>query len=51
MVSKDIIVIWTSAGGFEALKKLVASLPRDVQASINEKLNREKLRRQHVCAE
>ena len=34
MAKRDIIVIGASAGGFEALKKLVADLPGDLQASI-----------------
>lgn len=34
MASKDIIVIGASAGGFEALKKLVSGLPADLPASI-----------------
>jgi two-component system chemotaxis response regulator CheB len=34
MAKKDIIVIGASAGGFEALKKIVAGLPADFAASI-----------------
>jgi two-component system chemotaxis response regulator CheB len=34
MQSRNIIVIGASAGGFEALKKLVRNLPKDLQASI-----------------
>ena len=34
MASKDIIVIGASAGGFEALKILVAELPPDLRASL-----------------
>lgn len=34
MATRDIIVIGASAGGFEALKKLVRGLPGDLQASI-----------------
>jgi two-component system chemotaxis response regulator CheB len=34
MKSKDIIVIGASAGGFEALKKLVKGLPKDLNAAI-----------------
>ena len=34
MKSRNIIVIGASAGGFEALKKLVAGLPKDFRASI-----------------
>lgn len=34
MESRNIIVIGASAGGFEALKKLVAGLPSDLQASL-----------------
>jgi two-component system, chemotaxis family, protein-glutamate methylesterase/glutaminase len=34
MDSRNIIVIGASAGGFEALKKLVAGLPSDLQASL-----------------
>ena len=34
MAKRDIIVIGASAGGFEALKKLAADLPGDLQASI-----------------
>jgi two-component system chemotaxis response regulator CheB len=34
MATRNIIVIGASAGGFEALKKLVAGLPKDLQASL-----------------
>ncbi len=34
MGTRNIIVIGASAGGFEALKKLVAGLPKDLQASL-----------------
>ncbi|HEX8637114.1 MAG TPA: chemotaxis protein CheB [Pyrinomonadaceae bacterium] len=34
MAAKNIIVIGASAGGFEAMKKIVAGLPRDFAASI-----------------
>ena len=34
MASKDIIVVGASAGGFEALKILVAGLPPDLPASV-----------------
>lgn len=34
METRNIIVIGASAGGFEALKKLAAGLPRDLQASL-----------------
>ncbi len=34
MATRNIIVIGASAGGFEALKKLVGSLPKDLQASL-----------------
>ena len=34
METRNIIVIGASAGGFEALKKLVAGLPSDLQASL-----------------
>ena len=34
METRNIIVIGASAGGFEALKKLVKDLPADLQASI-----------------
>jgi two-component system chemotaxis response regulator CheB len=34
MESRNIIVIGASAGGFEALKKLVADLPKDLPASL-----------------
>jgi two-component system chemotaxis response regulator CheB len=34
METRNIIVIGASAGGFEALKKLVAGLPTDLQASL-----------------
>ncbi len=34
MATKDIVVIGASAGGMEALQKLVAPLPRDLPASI-----------------
>jgi chemotaxis response regulator CheB len=34
MESRNIIVIGASAGGFEALKKLVGGLPQDLQASL-----------------
>jgi hypothetical protein len=34
MGSRNIIVIGASAGGFDALKRLVADLPGDLQASI-----------------
>src|SRR3712207_8209634 len=34
MPGKEIVVVGTSTGGIEALKVLVAGLPRDLQASI-----------------
>jgi two-component system chemotaxis response regulator CheB len=34
MATRNIIVVGASAGGFEALKKLVAGLPADLEASI-----------------
>lgn len=34
MASRDIIVIGASSGGFEALKKLVAGLPKDLAAAV-----------------
>ena len=34
MQRKDIIVVGTSSGGIEALKELVAGLPRDLKASV-----------------
>src|SRR5687768_5335625 len=34
MQTRDIIVIGASAGGFEALKKIVADLPKDFPASM-----------------
>lgn len=34
MATRNIIVVGASAGGFEALKKLVGDLPEDLQASI-----------------
>src|SRR5690242_6784168 len=34
MYGKDIIVIGASSGGIDALKKLVAALPRDLKAAV-----------------
>ncbi len=34
MANRDIVVIGASAGGVDALRKLVAQLPKDVRASI-----------------
>jgi two-component system, chemotaxis family, protein-glutamate methylesterase/glutaminase len=34
MIKRDIIVIGASAGGFEAIKKIVSDLPSDLEASV-----------------
>ncbi|HEY4010301.1 MAG TPA: chemotaxis protein CheB [Acidobacteriaceae bacterium] len=34
MIARDIIVIGASAGGFEAIQRLVAGLPRDLEAAV-----------------